>query len=1093
VTLCNHPRPALNLPGYTPPRYSWQPPSFLPSGSLADLSRALTEQFRGVYAVLQQLGQRRAVVPLLEDFDARAGQMIVGVGAGQTIRLPDGIAGELGQVGIVLTDVSSPVTVVHPDGSTTSLGAAGAYDFVSGEQDVYQTSPGGSVLAGSVPTDTLLGRDSAGTGAVEFIGVTFPLEFTSAGAIRIASSGVDTGDLADDAVTNAKLDEMAANTVKGNATASTANPTDIALPTLSVLGRSDGDIQAITATAGNQVLRCTGSGTFVNFSHLTTLDLPIVTDGTVIMNVSGATAAPGGRNAANLAGDGLKWDGVPINAWRVNGSTSIVVDATADEVQRAALTGDVTASQNSNATTIAANAVTDTKLRQSAGTSVIGRSANTTGNVADITASADDLLLARVSGSLGFTSLSIGMIPNGIITLAKLAGISANTLVGNPTASTANPTEVAVGTNTVVGRVGGNLVAAALVTAQITDDNVTNAKLANMATQTFKGRTTAGTGDPEDLTASQAAGILAGQFPPNNAEFVTYSANATLTAERVTTSSTTVTVSTAVANQIEFQRAALTGDVTASANSNATTIATGAVTLAKMADLADSTIIGRAKGAGTGVPTALTGFQALAMLRITDNVDTTTTGVQTNYPTTANSYLRINTPSTLLDIQGMTAPSPSNSFFIIQIDRLKAGGAGSVVFRHENASATGLRLNCPGNVDLFPKPGDVIFCVDHNNRWVLSCRTLTDGDKGDITVSSSGDTWTIDNDVVSDAKLRNSGACSVIGRSANSSGDPADISAGADDRVLVRRSGALSFTTIVNNDITNGTIDPTTKIAGISANSVLGNDTAATANPAVIAVGSNTVLGRQGSNIVAAQVATGQIADDAVTNAKAANMAQSTIKGRAEGAGTGDPTDLTPTQVVAIIDAESPTWTASHRFDSFIQFGTSTALPAAGDIRKAGTLAINSADDINLTALDNCTLDISNTLTLDGGAGVTITSGNRIQTTAPFEVASALRLKSVVSSAASGAINNLAIGSANIVRLTAATSLTGMVPSSTGGVVLIVNASSGILSIPHEDTGSTAANRFAGSGTALAVRPGELQIGYYDPTSTRWYCLSGVT
>lgn len=45
------------------------------------------------------------------------------------------------------------------------------------------------------------------------------------------------------------------------------------------------------------------------------------------------------------------------------------------------------------------------------------------------------------------------------------------------------------------------------------------------------------------------------------------------------------------------------------------------------------------------------------------------------------------------------------------------------------------------------------------------------------------------------------------------------------------------------------------------------------------------------------------IANDAVTNAKAANMAQSTIKGRAVSAGTGDPTDLTATQATAILDA----------------------------------------------------------------------------------------------------------------------------------------------------------------------------------------------
>jgi hypothetical protein len=56
-------------------------------------------------------------------------------------------------------------------------------------------------------------------------------------------------------------------------------------------------------------------------------------------------------------------------------------------------------------------------------------------------------------------------------------------------------------------------------------------------------------------------------------------------------------------------RSALTGDVTATAGSNATTIATAAVTLAKMADLAQATVIGRASGAGTGAPTALTATQ----------------------------------------------------------------------------------------------------------------------------------------------------------------------------------------------------------------------------------------------------------------------------------------------------------------------------------------------------------------------------------------------------------------------------------------------------------------------------------------------------
>lgn len=43
----------------------------------------------------------------------------------------------------------------------------------------------------------------------------------------------------------------------------------------------------------------------------------------------------------------------------------------------------------------------------------------------------------------------------------------------------------------------------------IYNDSVTNAKLANMATATIKGRTTAGTGDPEDLTPAQARTVIA--------------------------------------------------------------------------------------------------------------------------------------------------------------------------------------------------------------------------------------------------------------------------------------------------------------------------------------------------------------------------------------------------------------------------------------------------------------------------------------------------------------------------------------------------------------------------------------------------------
>jgi len=46
------------------------------------------------------------------------------------------------------------------------------------------------------------------------------------------------------------------------------------------------------------------------------------------------------------------------------------------------------------------------------------------------------------------------------------------------------------------------------VSATVSANSVTNAMLANVATATFKGRTTAGTDSPEDLTVTQATALL---------------------------------------------------------------------------------------------------------------------------------------------------------------------------------------------------------------------------------------------------------------------------------------------------------------------------------------------------------------------------------------------------------------------------------------------------------------------------------------------------------------------------------------------------------------------------------------------------------
>lgn len=87
------------------------------------------------------------------------------------------------------------------------------------------------------------------------------------------------------------------------------------------------------------------------------------------------------------------------------------------------LTGDVTATgPGSAAATIGANKVLNSMIRQSAGLSLIGRAANSLGNVADITAGTDNTVLLRSGASLIFNLLTNNNIdPAAAIAYTKLA------------------------------------------------------------------------------------------------------------------------------------------------------------------------------------------------------------------------------------------------------------------------------------------------------------------------------------------------------------------------------------------------------------------------------------------------------------------------------------------------------------------------------------------------------------------------------------------------------------------------------------------------------------------------------------------------
>lgn len=75
---------------------------------------------------------------------------------------------------------------------------------------------------------------------------------------------------------------------------------------------------------------------------------------------------------------------------------------------------------------------------------------------------------------------------------------------------------------------------------------------------------------------------------------------------------------------------------------------------------------------------------------------------------------------------------------------------------------------------------------DGSTAWAANVSGLSDGDKGDITVSGSGATWTIDNDVVTYAKMQNVSATDkLLGRSTAGAGDVEEIPLTAAGRALI--------------------------------------------------------------------------------------------------------------------------------------------------------------------------------------------------------------------------------------------------------------------------------------------------------------------
>lgn len=143
---------------------------------------------------------------------------------------------------------------------------------------------------------------------------------------------------------------------------------------------------------------------------------------------------------------------------------------------------------------ISANEVTDANLRQSAGLSVIGRSANTTGDVADITAANDAEVLRRSGTSVGFGTVATAGIADDAVTNGKIRNSGALSVIGRSANSSGDPADISVtaATGHVLRESGSALGFGTLLSTSFADNTIAPARLTNASGATVLGATAAG-------------------------------------------------------------------------------------------------------------------------------------------------------------------------------------------------------------------------------------------------------------------------------------------------------------------------------------------------------------------------------------------------------------------------------------------------------------------------------------------------------------------------------------------------------------------------------------------------------------------------